>query len=307
MTYSLLASDFAYAHVAAEARIGFAQEEVVDLWQPGEPSLYGECLLRMEVPEKRVLQAGALLTRLTGADEMGLLDRAMVGLAYDRLTVAPRLVLGCNLSLPTLRDEDLWQRLLRRLARRPALANRLVLEITESGPLNAIVDVARRLGVAQELGCRIAIDDFGAGYARSAYLAGLGINWDIIKIDRSGLDLLLNPEGEAHLAALVAEARGFAPVVVMEGVETAEQLVAARAAGCTHGQGWLWSTQTQLHWATQPTRATSRLVAALLRDGATVGPADTGAPAGGNLLLSSIQGLGGRVRALAALARGVAG
>lgn len=307
MNHPLLHAELAHPAAAAHARIGFAQEAVIDLWQPGEPSLYGECLLRMEVPEHRVLQAGTLIARLTGDNEMGLLDRAMVGLAYESLSVEPRLVLGCNLSLQTLKQEDLWQRLLRRLARRPSLANRIVLEVTESGPLNAIDDVARRLAEAQALGCRLAIDDFGAGYARSVYLAGLEIDWDIIKIDRSGLDLLLNPDGEAHLAALVAEARSFAPIVVMEGIETAEQMVAARAAGCTHGQGWLWSAQTKMRWVDQPTRATSRLVAALLRDGATVAPARSEGGASGSLLVSSIQGLGGRVRALAALARGVPG
>ncbi len=289
--------------VPAGTRIGFAQEAIIDLWQPGSKSLYGECLLRMEVPETRVLRAGALMGRLTGDDEFGLLDRAMVGLAYETLSVEPRLTLGCNLSVQTLADVGLWQRLLRRLARRPALANRLVLEITESGPLNTIDDVARRLGEAQALGCRLAIDDFGAGYARSIYLSGIAIAWDIIKIDRSGLDLLLHTDGEAQLAALIAEARDFAPVVVMEGIETAEQLRAAREAGCTHGQGWLWSGETRMRWATQTTRATSRLIAALLRDGATITPARADAASDGHLLLSRVQGVGGRVRALAALMR----
>lgn len=303
----LRANDLAFDGAVPGARIGFAQEPVVDLRQPGGRVLYGECLIRMEVPESRVLQAGILIDRLEGEEELGLLDRAMVGLAYDTLSIEPRLSLGCNVSYATLADLGLWQRLLRRLGRRPGLASRLVLEIAESRPLRDIAGVAERLAEAQALGCRLAIDDFGAGYAQTEYLEGLGVAWDIVKIDRSGFDLLAESGGEDQLVALIDAARRFAPIVVMEGIETAAQLAAARAAGCTHGQGWLWGGETRLRWATQPTRATSRLVAALLRDGATVGPARVDAPAGGNLLLSSVQGLGGRIRAIAALARVMAG
>jgi EAL domain-containing protein (putative c-di-GMP-specific phosphodiesterase class I) len=75
----------------------------------------------------------------------------------------------------------------------------------------------------RELGIGLAIDDFGTGYSCLSYLPSLP--FDALKIDRSFVkELGVKPEGTAMVRSLVTLAKNVGMHVIVEGIETSEQL-----------------------------------------------------------------------------------
>ena len=117
---------------------------------------------------------------------------------------------------------------------------RITLEITESALLADREAVAVRLALLREAGLRIAVDDFGTGYASLAYLTSLPL--DMLKIDRGLIGEIVRRERDQIVVkALIHLARELGLEVVVEGVETAEQLRLLREWGCELYQGFLGS------------------------------------------------------------------
>jgi EAL domain-containing protein (putative c-di-GMP-specific phosphodiesterase class I) len=86
----------------------------------------------------------------------------------------------------------------------------------------------------------IALDDFGTGYSSLTYLRHYPINR--IKIDRAFVaEMTTSPNCAAIIAAVVSLGRSLGVDITAEGVETHDQFVMLRAAGCTEGQGYLIS------------------------------------------------------------------
>lgn len=288
----------------AAIRLGFRAEPVVDLLHPGSPELYDECLARIMIDERMSLTGGDFVEDLEAGGDIGLLDAAVVDLVLDALADDPHVRLACNVSPRTLADADGWSWLLRRIGARAWLAGRLTLEITESLPLDEIPDAAMRLGGARNLGCRLAIDDFGAGYAVPARLRGVDIAWDVVKIDRGCFRD--PPRGGEGLRALVLAAEAFAPVVVVEGIETRRHLAAAREAGARYGQGWLFEARAPQRWTVPDDEVGQRLLCATVPQDAPMRrpPVEKGPPghspsrAGRNRPRSRVERFGDRVRVL---------
>ena len=117
---------------------------------------------------------------------------------------------------------------------------RVTLEITESTLLADHDSVAERLAMLREAGIRIAIDDFGTGYANLSYLTALPL--DMLKIDRGLVAQIVRREHDRIVVkALIRLARELNLQVVVEGVETAEQLQLLQEWGCDVYQGFLAS------------------------------------------------------------------
>jgi EAL domain-containing protein (putative c-di-GMP-specific phosphodiesterase class I) len=115
---------------------------------------------------------------------------------------------------------------------------RLTVEITESA---LIVDerlVAERLDRLRETGISIAVDDFGTGYANLAYLTSLPI--DLLKIDRALVaDIVGGFRDRIVVKAMIRLAHDLDLKVVVEGVETTDQLALLADWGCDLYQGFL--------------------------------------------------------------------
>jgi len=115
---------------------------------------------------------------------------------------------------------------------------RVTAEITESVLLVDRESVAERLARLRDAGLRIAVDDFGTGYASLAYLTSLPL--DAIKIDRGLIaDLVGGERDRIVVKALIHLARELDLRVVVEGVETAAQLALIAEWGCDLYQGFL--------------------------------------------------------------------
>ena len=101
----------------------------------------------------------------------------------------------------------------------------------------ATVAALRRL---RDLGVRLAIDDFGAGYSSLSYLRSFPV--DILKIDRSFVQGLGRDRRNSSIAgAIVSLAHALALTAIAEGVETEEQLATLRGLGCDVAQGFLFA------------------------------------------------------------------
>jgi EAL domain-containing protein (putative c-di-GMP-specific phosphodiesterase class I) len=117
---------------------------------------------------------------------------------------------------------------------------RITLEITESALLADRESVAARLGALREAGLKIALDDFGTGYASIDYLTSLPL--DMIKIDRGLVTNIVRRERDRIVARrLISLAHELGLKVVVEGVETADQLELLKDWGCDLYQGFLGS------------------------------------------------------------------
>ncbi|MGO9788886.1 MAG: EAL domain-containing protein, partial [Solirubrobacteraceae bacterium] len=115
--------------------------------------------------------------------------------------------------------------------------DRLVLEITESLVLDpAIKPVVSQL---RALGVLLALDDFGSGYSSLGSLQRFPL--DLLKLDRTLIDSLTEPNGAAVVQAAVELGRALGVEVVAEGIETEAQLAILRQVRCPHGQGYLFA------------------------------------------------------------------
>ncbi len=116
----------------------------------------------------------------------------------------------------------------------------IVIEITEGLLLNADASITNKLLKFRDAGIEVAIDDFGTGYSSLSYLKRLDI--DYLKIDKSFVEDIANDASDMALSeAIVMMAHKLGLTVVAEGVETEAQKERLIAAGCDHGQGYLFS------------------------------------------------------------------
>lgn len=149
----------------------------------------------------------------------------------------PQLTLAVNLSLHQLRHGDIAASVTAILAETGFPAERLELELTESGLMERESEAMLILDRLRTLGVRLAIDDFGTGYSSLAYLKRFPL--DILKIDKSFIDDIPRQEDDKEIAAaIIGMAHTLRLKVLAEGVETEEQLDFLKEQGCNFYQGY---------------------------------------------------------------------
>ena len=138
-----------------------------------------------------------------------------------------------------MRNPTLGLRVLAILAETGFNPRRLELEITETAVVDNMKMALEITGQLRQAGVRIAVDDFGTGYATLSQL--LSLKLDRIKIDRSFVDRLgKDKESTTIVRAVLGLASGFNLETTAEGIENDEQLASLRAEGCLEGQGYLF-------------------------------------------------------------------
>ncbi|MBO7748099.1 bifunctional diguanylate cyclase/phosphodiesterase [Paenibacillus sp. MWE-103] len=165
------------------------------------------------------------------AETCGMLRRA-------RAKGMPPLVASVNLSPLQLRVPGFAETLRRILAQTGTKPEWLELEITESMMIGADEGVSEALRRIRAMGVRIALDDFGVGFASLTYLCKLPLH--TLKLDRSFVRHLGSQDAEQVVVrTMIALAHELGFEVVAEGVETPEQLRLLREWGCDFFQGYL--------------------------------------------------------------------
>jgi EAL domain-containing protein (putative c-di-GMP-specific phosphodiesterase class I) len=150
------------------------------------------------------------------------------------------LYVAVNLSPVQVRDARLSNLVASVAAETGTPASRVVLEITETVLAENPDEVKQQLERLRALGVRIALDDFGTGYSSMSYLQRFP--FDKLKIDRSFVEPLgRSAESGVMIQAMVTLGRALGLSVLAEGVETEEQRVLLRLAGCDELQGFLFA------------------------------------------------------------------
>ncbi|MGJ8571577.1 MAG: putative bifunctional diguanylate cyclase/phosphodiesterase [Hoeflea sp.] len=180
------------------------------------------------------------------AEEMGIiseLTRCVIDRAVQDAANWPSdLQVSVNLSAHDLNDRTIVSVIADALDRADFAPGRLQLEITESGLMNDLKTAREILTELRSMGMSIAIDDFGTGYSSLSYLDMLPLNK--VKIDRSFVrDLTKDPKKLKLLRGVVNLARELGLEVVVEGVETEDQLVMISDNNCADIiQGYIFGT-----------------------------------------------------------------
>jgi EAL domain-containing protein (putative c-di-GMP-specific phosphodiesterase class I) len=146
------------------------------------------------------------------------------------------LEIAVNVSAVQLRDNGLVDDVLRALNSSGLDPSRLILELTESAVVNDIEAAAVTLCELRTHGVRIALDDFGAGYASLRHLRAFPV--DIVKLDRSFVVSSLENDSTV-LSGLIAMASSLGMETVGEGIEEPGQLDMLRTLNCRYAQGYL--------------------------------------------------------------------
>jgi diguanylate cyclase (GGDEF)-like protein len=179
-----------------------------------------------------VAEEGGLMVRLGN----WVLERA----CRDAAAWPANMTIAVNVSPSHVMSQQLNSGVLKALGVSRLPAERLEIEITEAGLMQNTLAAQQVLGELSAFGVKFSLDDFGTGYSSLSYLQRFPFSK--IKIDRSFIaGLPAHKPSHAIVKAITHLAQGLSVVTTAEGVETAAQLRAVRALGCTQMQGFLFS------------------------------------------------------------------
>ena len=194
-----------------------------------------ELLLRMQ-GDDGLVPPGAFLG---DAERLGLvheIDRWVACEAIRLLGEQPDTSLEVNVSGASADDPQLLKLITKEIESSGVDPSRLIFEITETAAI-ASLDQARRFAEALgELGCRFALDDFGAGFGSFYYLKHIPV--DFLKIDGDFVRSPRSKTDELVVDSIVGMARGLGKQTIAECVEDADTLEDLRAAGVDFAQGF---------------------------------------------------------------------
>jgi EAL domain-containing protein (putative c-di-GMP-specific phosphodiesterase class I) len=145
--------------------------------------------------------------------------------------------IAVNLSALSVTDGRMLSHVERALARRGVSPARLVIEVTETASIRDMQQAKEFCAGVQELGCAVALDDFGAGFGAFHYLKHLSFSY--LKIDGDFVSgLLHSPQDQLVVRALVGLARGMGSSTIAEFVGDRPTMRLLAALGVDYAQGF---------------------------------------------------------------------
>jgi diguanylate cyclase (GGDEF)-like protein/PAS domain S-box-containing protein len=217
-----------------QAEVGLADGEITG----------AEALVRWRDPARGLVSPGEFIPV---AEETGLIVPLGAWVLREACREAARLradgrriKVAVNLSTRQLAHPGLVRLVADTLEETGVDPSGLCLEITETVLMQ---DADRAVVLLEELkglGITLSLDDFGTGYSSLSYLQRFPV--DVVKVDRSFVDGLVDRPGDASIVAAVRDVtRSLGLGVVAEGIETPEQLQRLQALGYEKGQGYLFA------------------------------------------------------------------
>lgn len=204
----------------ANDRVMLAYQPVVQTIDTQKPAFY-EGLIRVLDPTGRVIPARDFIEAVESSELGRKLDCIALELGLQALMRHDDLRLSINMSAKSIGYAP-WMRVLRsRMAQDETVAERLILEITESSAMIMPDVVTAFMNELQTLGICFALDDFGAGHTAFRYFREF--YFDLVKIDGAFIrGIARDPDNQVLTAALVSLAKHFDMFTVAEFVETPE-------------------------------------------------------------------------------------
>lgn len=197
---------------------------------------FHEALLRVRLPDGAAASPGALLPVAEKAGLVCLLDQRVMELALERLVAEPELRISVNCSLHTVLDPEWPERLAAATAANPGVADRLIVEITETAMIEDFDTTRALIAACKRLGVKVAMDDFGAGHTSFRNLRDLA--FDIVKIDGAFIRNIATSEDDRFFVrTLIDLANHLSLKVVAEWVEDEATAKILRDWGVDYLQG----------------------------------------------------------------------
>ncbi len=231
---SMLTTGDFFLKAMKEHRVRLAFQPVLDS-KSNEVSFY-ECLVRIIGENGNIINAAEFIPAV---EELGLarvLDKYTMNLAIQELGMFPDIKLSVNVSNWSLTDPQWLNGVVTALEGRRDVAERLIIEITESVAIQNMQKTEDLIATLKGLGCRIALDDFGAGYTAFSQLKNLDV--DIVKIDQSFVRDIAQKRGHLFVKTLQSLAEGIDVETVGEGAETKGEADILTDDGIHHIQGF---------------------------------------------------------------------
>lgn len=238
-----------------ERRIILAFEPVVEA-QSRKPAFY-ECLMRVKRGDGATAHANEIIPVAERLGLVRMLDYRVLELVVAELAAAPALTASVNVSPSSTIDPDWWVGLGGLLRANASAAERLIIEITETAAIQDLDDTRGFVSRVKDLGCRIAIDDFGAGHTSFRNLRKLGV--DIVKIDGAFVqNIMKSSDDRAFVQTLIDLSRRLGLKTVAEWVQNEEAAQLLSGWHCDFLQGALIGLATpERPWLAGNDRAAS--------------------------------------------------
>jgi diguanylate cyclase (GGDEF)-like protein len=218
-------------------RLVFAYQPIVEA--KSRAVRHHECLLRMKREDGSILAAGAFIPAAEQLGLVRLVDRRALEMTVEMLHSNPSLSLGVNVSGTTAGDPSWLKSFIDYVRANASVAPRMIVELTETAALHHFEENANFVSQLRELGCRVAIDDFGAGYTSFRNLQMLRV--DMVKIDGAYVQgLCSSPDNQIFVRTLVDLAKNFKLKTVAEWVGTEEEAALLESFGIDYFQGFLF-------------------------------------------------------------------
>jgi len=203
-----------------------------------EPELY-ECLLRMRRLDGSIASASEFIHIGEQFGLAKLVDHRVLELAIELLRSTPGIKLALNVSAVTATDPHWLAGLEAFTGKDRALTERLTIEITETAAISDLDATVKFVTALKALGCRVALDDFGAGYTSFRSLRLLGV--DMVKIDGSFIQNIgTHAEDELFVRTLIDLAKSFGIITVGEWVGDERTARLLENAGVAYMQGYFF-------------------------------------------------------------------
>jgi len=253
LSYAISTRDKTTLKMVQEAvehkQVMLAYQPVVQAGQQHCIAFY-EGLIRVLDETGRIIPAKDFINAIEATETGRVIDCLALELGLRALNNAPDIRLSVNMSARSI-GYPRWMQILKRgLARNPGVAERLILEITESSAIQMPELVVKFMSDLQKKGISFALDDFGAGFTSFSYLRDF--YFDILKIDGSYIrGIHANTDNQVLVRALIDIAQQFDMFTVAEYVECAPDAVWLANAGADCLQGYYFAAPSiQPPWLT---------------------------------------------------------
>lgn len=241
-------------------RAAIEHENTLLAYQPvmmsNDPTKVGfyEGLIRVLDETGRIIPAKDFSEVIEGTELGHKIDSLSLNMGLKALFENQSLRLSINMSALSIGFGPWKQNFYRWIERDKTIAERLILEITESSAMGSPQSVVKFMDEFQLLGVSFALDDFGSGHTALRYFKDFF--FDVLKIDGQFIKSIdTDPDNQALVKAMIGIAKHFDMLTVAEFVETRAEAETLIALGTDCLQGYFFSApSTRPRWATEPSQ-----------------------------------------------------
>jgi len=241
-------------------RAAIEHENTLLAYQPvmmsNDPTKVGfyEGLIRVLDETGRIIPAKDFSEVIEGTELGHKIDSLSLNMGLKALFENQSLRLSINMSALSIGFGPWKQNFYRWIERDKTIAERLILEITESSAMGSPQSVVKFMDEFQLLGVSFALDNFGSGHTALRYFKVFV--FDVLKIDGQFIKSIdTDPDNQALVKAMIGIAKHFDMLTVAEFVETRAEAETLIALGTDCLQGYFFSApSTRPRWATEPSQ-----------------------------------------------------